>query len=214
MQDLNLKKGTEENDLDEDILLTASLTEYSNDKWTLKWLEHFEIHSWKSQMEIWRLLILDGYKSYLTYKFYEYAQKYYIELFWLSLHSIHLTKLLDVGCFQPLKYHQKESIDDSIQSSSKAFGKLDFLAKFQFIRTQIFQKSTSKSVFKTIGLIFYNPKIILQKICAPSKLICILIPSPLDPTYKMTLIYATTISHLHEVKSQAQTLINRMKKKH
>ena len=86
-----LERWAEENDLDKDILLATSPTGYSNDELALQWLEHFEIHSRKSQEGVWRLLILDGYGSYLTYKFYEYAQKHCIELFRLPPHSTHLT---------------------------------------------------------------------------------------------------------------------------
>ncbi len=82
---LILEKWAEENDLDEDILLETSPTGYSHDELALQWLKHFEIHSRKSQVGVWRLLILDGYGSHLTYKFYEYAQKHYIELFRLPL---------------------------------------------------------------------------------------------------------------------------------
>ena len=70
---LILEKWAEENNLDEDILLATSPTGYSNNKLPLRWLEHFEIHSRKSQVGFWRLLILDGYGSHLTYEFYEYA---------------------------------------------------------------------------------------------------------------------------------------------
>ena len=66
-----LEKWTEENDLDEDILLATSPPGYSNDELALEWLEHFEIHPRKSQVGVWRLLILDGYGSYLNYEFYE-----------------------------------------------------------------------------------------------------------------------------------------------
>ena len=83
---LILEKWAEENDLDEDILLATSPTGYSHDELALQWLKHFEIHSRKSQVGVWRLLILDGYGSHLTYKFYEYAQKHYIELFRLPPH--------------------------------------------------------------------------------------------------------------------------------
>ena len=78
---LILEKWAEENDLDEDILLATSPTGYSNDELALQWLEHFEIHSRRPQVRVWRLLILDGYGSHLIYEFYEYAQKHYIELF-------------------------------------------------------------------------------------------------------------------------------------
>ncbi len=76
-----LEKWTQENDLDGDILLATSPTGYSNDELALQWLKYFKIHSRKSQVGVWRLLILDGYGSYLTYEFYEYAQQHHIELF-------------------------------------------------------------------------------------------------------------------------------------
>ena len=80
---LILEKWAEENDLDEDILLATSPIGYSNDELALRWLEHFEIHSQKSQVGVWRPLILDEYGSHLTYEFYEYAQNHHIELFQL-----------------------------------------------------------------------------------------------------------------------------------
>ena len=209
-----LEKWAEENDLDEDILLATSPTGYSNDELALQWLEHFEIHSRKSQVGVWRLLILDGYGSHLTYEFYEYAQKHCIELFRLPPHSTHLTQPLDVGCFQPFKHYHAEAIDDAIRSGSGDFGRLEFLAKFQFMRTQTFKKSTIKSAFKNTGLIPYNPEIILQKIRAFPKPIRKSTPLPPDRTNKMTLISATTPHCPHEVKIQAQTLINKMKNDH
>ncbi len=121
---------------------------------------------------------------------------------------------MDVGCFQPFKHYHAEAIDDAIRSGSGDFGRLEFLAKFQFMRTQTFKKSTIKSAFKNTGLIPYNPEIILQKIRAFPKPIRKSTPLPPDRTNKMTLISATTLHCPHEVKIQAQTLINRMKNDH
>lgn len=99
-----LKKWAEENVFDEDILLAIVPTGFSNDELALQSLRHFEIYSRKSQVEVLRLLILDGYGLHLTYEFYEYAQKHRIKLFGLSPRSIHLTKSLDVGCFQRFRH--------------------------------------------------------------------------------------------------------------
>ena len=83
---LILEKWVQENDLDGEILLSTSPTGYSNDELAFKWLQHFKRHSRKTQIGVWRLLILDGYGSHLTYEFYEYAQKHKIELF--ALHTL------------------------------------------------------------------------------------------------------------------------------
>ena len=53
-----------------------------------------------------------------------------------------------------------------MQSSKGDFSKLEFLAKFLIMRNQTFKKFIIKSAFRNIRLIFYNPEIIFQKICA------------------------------------------------
>ena len=88
---LTLEKWAQENDLDGEILLSTCPTGYSNDELAIKRLQQFELHSLKTKIEVWRLLILDGYRSHLIYELYEYAQKHRIELFSLPLHSTHLT---------------------------------------------------------------------------------------------------------------------------
>ena len=143
-------------------MLAISSTGYSNDELALQWLKHFEMHNWKSQVGVWRLLILNRYRLHLTYKFYGYTQKHHIELFWLSLHLTHLTQLLDVGCFQPFKNYYAKVIDNAIQSGKSDFSKLEFLAKFQVMCTQTFKKSTIKSAFKKTRLIPYHHEIVFQ----------------------------------------------------
>lgn len=59
-------------------------------------------------------MILDGYGLHFTYKFYEYTQKYHIELFQLLSHFTHLTQPLDVGCFQPFKHYHTKAIDNAM----------------------------------------------------------------------------------------------------
>ena len=159
-----LEKWAKENDLDRDILLATSPTGYSNDELALQWLKHFEIHNRKSQVGVWRLLILDEYGSHLNYEFYKYVQKYHIELFRLPPHSTHLTQPLDIGSFQPFKHYHAEAIDNAMQLGEGDFGKLEFLAKFQTMRTQTFRKSTIQSAFRKTGLIPYNPEVVLQQV--------------------------------------------------
>ncbi len=65
----------------------------------MDWLRHFDKHSAKWQVGLYRLLVMDGYGSHLTYEFWSYAKEYKIILFRLPPHSTHLTQALDVGCF-------------------------------------------------------------------------------------------------------------------
>ena len=157
-------------------------------------------------------MILDGYGSYLTYKFYEYAQKYHIELFRLPSYLTYLIQSLDVGCFQPFKHYYAEAIDNAMRSGKGNFGKLEFLAKFQVMRTQTFKKSTIKSAFKRAGLIPYSSEIVIQQVRALlSSTRAITLPPP-NPTNKMSSVYTTTPHCPHEIKNQAITLINGMKR--
>ena len=163
-------------------------------------------------MGVWRLLILDGYGSHLTYEFYEYAQQHHIELFRLPPHSTHLTQPLDVGCFQPFKHYHAEAIDNAMRSSEGDFGKLEFLAKFQVMRTQTFKKSTIQSAFKRTGLIPYNPEVVLQQVRALPSSTRAITPPPSNPTNEMSSVCTTTPHRPHEIKNQAITLINSMKR--
>ena len=78
---LILEKWAQQNDLNDDVLLTTSPTSYSNDDLAIDWLKHFDKHSRKGQVGAWRMLILDGYGSHMTYEFFTYAKRNQIELF-------------------------------------------------------------------------------------------------------------------------------------
>ena len=53
-----------------------------------------------------------------------------------------------------------------MRASGADYGKLEFLASLQTIRSQTFKKSTIRSAFKNTGLIPYNPEIVIRKIKA------------------------------------------------
>ena len=163
------EKWALENDLDDDILFAVSSTGYSNDDLAIDWLKHFDKHSAKGQIGAWRLLILDGYGSHMTYEFFEYAQSKHIELFRLPAHSTHLTQPLDVGWFQPFKHYHAEAIDKAIRAGGGEFNKIDFLSIFQDMRLKTFTKSTILAAFRNTGLVPYNPNVVISKIEAQSR---------------------------------------------
>ncbi len=117
-------------------------------------------------MGVWRLLVIDGFGSHLSYEFYHYAQAHKIELFQLPPHSTHLTQPLDVGCFQPFKHHHAERLDETVRDSGIDFDKLDFLTMFRRMREKTFTKSTILSAWQKTGLIPYNPGVVIRKIQA------------------------------------------------
>ena len=149
-----------DNDLDGQALLSTSDTGYSNDKLALSWLKHFDEMTRKYTKGDFRMLILDGYGSHLTWEFWRYAQDARIMLFRLVPHSTHITQPLDVGCFQPMKHWHAEALDEVMRFGETDFAKEDFLASFEKIRRQTFKDTTIRNAFRHTGLIPYNPAVI------------------------------------------------------
>ena len=109
-------------------------------------------------------MILDGFGSHYTYKFHTFAQQMKIDLFVLPPHSTHITQPLDVGCFQPFKHYHSEAVDMAVRLGSSDFDRLDFLAAFNWMRSQTFTSSTITSAFKKTGFVPYNPELVLTKV--------------------------------------------------
>jgi DDE superfamily endonuclease len=106
---------------------------------------------------IFRLLILDGFASYLAYDFVEFALHNRIILFTLPAHTTHFLQPLDVVCFQLLKHYYSEAIDTAVRHRYTDFSKTEFLAAFEDFRKQVFKESTILSAFRKIGIIPHNP---------------------------------------------------------
>ena len=101
---------------------------------------------------------------HLTYEFWSFAKEYKIILIYLSSHFTHLIQPLDVGCFQPFKHYHTQVIDCVVQLDNVEFGKLQFLAEFQNIRSKTFTEATIYSAWKKTSLISFNPEMMLSKI--------------------------------------------------
>lgn len=159
-----LHKWTIYNDLSDEISLSVSDSGYSNDSLAMAWLRHFEKHSAKGQMGLYRLLIMDSYSSHLTYEFWSFAKEHKIILFRLPPRSTHLTQPLDVGCFQPFKHHHTQAINRVVRLGDVEFGKLQFLAEFQTMRNKTFTEATIRNAWEKTGLIPFNPEMVLSKV--------------------------------------------------
>lgn len=165
-----LHKWAIHNDLSDEISLSTSDSGYSNDRLAIDWLKHFEKHSARGQVGLYRLLIMDGYGSHLTYEFWSLAKEHNIILFRLPPYSTHLTQPLDVGCFQPFKHYHTQAIDRVVRLGDVEFGKLQFLAEFQAMRNKTFTEATIRSAWKNTGLIPFNPEMVLSKVRAYQEL--------------------------------------------
>ena len=152
------------NDLNEDVVLSTAETGYSNDWLSLKWLKHFDTHTIKTRKGTYRLLLMDGYGSHHTIEFIEYCNEAKIIPFGLPAHTTHLLQPLDVVVFQPLKYWHSEAVKEAMAQGDETFTKVEFLNAFNSFRKKTFKRSTVLSAWRQVGLIPFNPSIVLDKL--------------------------------------------------
>ncbi|KAF2184555.1 CENP-B protein [Zopfia rhizophila CBS 207.26] len=115
-------------DLPDDYLINVSDSGYSNDETSLDWIKHFNRMTRHRTQGTWRLLLLDGYGSYHIREFIKYAERNRIQLFGSPPYTTHFLQVLDVGCFQPLKWYHGRMLDWAARTGSKDISKDDFLA--------------------------------------------------------------------------------------
>lgn len=153
------------NNLDDNILFACSNSGYSNDKLGLKYLEHFNYFTESKSTSKYRLLIFDGYSSYLNQEFIDFCQDYYIRPFLLLLYTIHLLQPLDIGVFQALKHNFKKTIQKEVFLGTQEITRTDFFSFFQSFHNKTFKNPRIyKSTFKKTGLIPLDPLLVLSKI--------------------------------------------------
>jgi hypothetical protein len=66
------------NEIDNNILFSRSDSGFVNDKLTFCWLKHFNDFTEKQTVRRYRMLIFDGYESYITQDFLDFCWEYYI----------------------------------------------------------------------------------------------------------------------------------------
>ena len=152
------------NDIEDNAQIGVSDSGYSNDDLALEWMKHFEKELAKVQQGDFRLLLMDGYGSHLTYEFWSYAKDHKIALWRLPPYATHLLQPLDVGIFQPMKHWHQEALDSCIRLGDSTFDKQDFLASFQWIQDKTFTRSNILSAWRKAGLVSYNPQLITDSL--------------------------------------------------
>jgi len=148
----------------DNFLIGLSDSGYSNDRFALKWLYHFEAFSSKRQVGAWRLLILDGHESHTTREFITFCDEHQIILFCLPSHCTHLLQPLDVVVFQPYKHYHAEALDIATRTGCSQFDKVEFFTAIESIRMQTFKPTTILSAFRETGLWPFNPDVVLNKL--------------------------------------------------
>jgi hypothetical protein len=107
----------------------------SANRWTtnqigLQWIKHFEKPTRSKTTDSKRLLILDDHDSLTTPEFRTFCEDNNIILLWMSPHSSHLFKPLNVGCHSPLKTAFSNQNQNLIRNRIFHITKVDFLSSF------------------------------------------------------------------------------------
>lgn len=110
------------------------------------------------------MFIIDRAESHMHSKFVRVCYNKNNLPFCLPSHTIYLLQLLDIICFQPLKYYYAKAIDAAVQLGNTKFSKVEFLACITTIQKQIFKKNFNFLLFHKTDLIFLNLFIILNKL--------------------------------------------------
>ena len=157
-----LLKWSQQNDLEDQCVLGASESGYSNDDLALEWLQHFIDHTRKGRIGRYILLIVDGFGSHMTLQFFQLATASDIILFKLPAHSTHITQPLDVGVFQPYKTAHGNEIEKAVRNGDAKFNRLSFLAALREMRASVFINGTIRNAWRRCGLWPYDPDVVLN----------------------------------------------------
>jgi hypothetical protein len=145
-------------------LINVSESGYSNDKLALDWIKHFNNRTKGRTTGAWRMLLVDGHGSHETKEFRAYAESQKIQIFSLPPHTTHILQPLDVGCFQPLKWHHGSCLDWAARTGSKVISKADFLATVAEMRRLTFTRRTILSGWRRTRLWPLEPKVVLDQL--------------------------------------------------
>jgi len=151
-------------DLRDDVLVGVSDTGYTNDELSYEYILHFHRQLKKTQVGAHRILLCDGYGSYITREILEFCQKKLIHMFCLPPYTSHILQPLNVVLFQPYKHYHAKAVDYASRTGCGDFNKLEFLAVISSIRQQTFKRNSILSSFRECGLVPHKPSIVLTKV--------------------------------------------------
>ncbi len=150
--------------LDDNVLIDLSDTEYTNDELSYQYIIYFDRQSKKTQREIYRILFCDNYKNHTTKEILEFCEQRLIHIFVLSSYTNYILQLLDVVLFQSFKHFHVKAVDNATRIDCSDFNKLEFLAAIYDIRQQTFKRNSILFSFREYDIVFYNSQIAINKV--------------------------------------------------
>jgi hypothetical protein len=113
----------------------------------------------------YRLLILDGYGSYLTMDFIEYCYQNKILLMIYPPYSTHTLQPLDVVMFKPLLSAYSDQVAAFMERCQglTSMSKRDFYPMFMTAWEASFREGAILKAFEATSLLPFEPEVILKK---------------------------------------------------
>jgi hypothetical protein len=142
---------------------------WTDNQIALEWLKHFDRHTASQTRGKYRLLILDGHASHVTFEFIQYCQEHNIVPLCLPPHSTHYLQPLDVGIFGPLAQAYRGLVSRSSIFGAQRINNYDFLLYYMDARKTIAQnipgawRGASSPLIQTRSYSLYDQRPHLQQ---------------------------------------------------
>jgi hypothetical protein len=128
----------------------------------LYWLKYFDTYTKERTLGTHRLLILDGYGSYVTPEFDQYCADHSVIVLCMPPHSSHLLQPLDVSCFSVLKRSYGRLVEQKMSLGVNHIDKQEFLYLYQQARAEALHENNLRAGFAATGLVPFEPNRVLS----------------------------------------------------
>jgi hypothetical protein len=150
--------------LDNQMVINVSENGWTTRDIALKWLDHFNKHTQTRLQGQYRLLILNGHRSHVSFDFIKKCESYQIIPLCLPPHSTHLLQPLDIGIFSPLAQAYKSRVQSHSVICAQNISEPQFLTFFEEARKEAISARNIAIAWKAAGLIPFNTAPILSKL--------------------------------------------------
>jgi hypothetical protein len=147
--------------IDPEIVIRVSPNGWTDSKIGFEWLQHFDHHTKNQRRGAYRMLILDGHASHISFEFVEYCEKHKILPICLPSKSTHILQPLDVGVFSALGKAYKVLLTAESVFGAARVDNLNFLKLYTKARMTI--PHNIAGAFRGAGLFPFDPERILTK---------------------------------------------------
>ncbi len=110
------------------------------------------------------MVVLNSYKNHFSIQFEEFYKKKNIITLYLPIYSSHLIQPFDIRYFNVLKQSYDRQFKTFIKVYINYIIKTEFFIAFKTAYLVIITTNNIQGDFRSIGLIPYNPQVVLSKL--------------------------------------------------